>query len=776
MTKYNNKLKGSKINNFKTYKDKIINLNKKIKKYNVNKNISDKSQFDLIENDDSLIKDDLLEDSEDSKDENIYLKYDYIKNLNFDISPYLNEDISLELNENKELTEKTDSDSDSDSDLDENNTISEEKFKSNLKKNNLKYLDLYYYTRFDYFYNLNIPEDILPFDADTRYYIFTIRTLYLTLNELSKEQIHNIRNHIEDRKYFDFAMDIIDKSNKEYSYNYDDMSQSIDNIISEDYDNNNEIYTSNDYDYDTNVDNNNEIYTSDDYDYDTNVDNDNINVNEIFDDNYYNNVTFLNLSSDELNNPIFLNLFLKLCNTLMYNGKRFIVIKALTKAFSILKNYGINKPLEDLVFLLYTNLVPIVKSREISRGNKKKIGILLNIYQRISLTIKIFVKGIRTHKMPLHYAIAKEYINLLFSKSYLNIHNQNVLKEIDDFKLLKYLNLSDDTNLTPESIDEIEDNDFVFSTDNLMNINWLNFDAIIRDLKFIILLEKVFFEAKIFKLLKDYIILKYYVDFTYFVYELDIDASLIYKYNLEEKHKAFTYPYFASDFLENIRNDSNYIDLTKQKALFDLETNDILEVEDLTEEEKKEVLKLKLNYNILLQYSKIEEDIEGEEILFLDEDLPKSDKKITYKKSRFNFVFWEFLYNPEYLHVNISKKDIKNYVINNRNNFSYLSCFILELMTRSENAKNLTEEDFLLLFMGKNPNLIYLDLKAEDFEDIISISKFFETRNIWEDSEDIKDFDINEDDNMGGNFVKEINKNISFGLENNYNNNDYYKK
>jgi len=562
----------------------------------------------------------------------------------------------------------------------------------NLKKN---YIDLYYYRRENYFDNLNIPDDILDFDDETRYYIFDIRNLYLTLSELNKEQIHYIRKYIEDRKTFDYIMDLIDKANGNININND-------NILEE---------------------NNLEL--------------------EI--DNYINK----NLFNSELNNPVYLLLFIKLTNILMRNGKRFIVNKYLTKAFDLLYNLeGITNPLELLMDSLYSNLVPIIKSREILIGSKKRIGVLLNIYQRISLTIKIFVKGIRMHNQPLHFAIAKEILNLIFGKSYLNIHNKNMIKEIEQFKLLKYLELPDDTILMPESIkdDESDDNNLVFSSENLINIDWENFDIIILDLKYIILLENIYFEQKIFKLLKDYIILKYYVPSSSSIYNVPIEnKSLIYKYDLGAKHKVFTYIYFNDNYLDIIKENLDFIDLTKYKAFFNKETGELINLEELNELEKKEVLQLKLQYYMFLTYSNIEDEVEGEEDLISNFAFYKNfyknlniEGKI--KRSKFNFVFWEYLFNPIYLHLEIQNDDIKNFVINNRQNFHYFPCFIAELMSRNENAQKLSEEEFLLLFMGKNPNLLFLDLKVEDFEDIIPISKLFEKRNIWESQEEKEDF------------------------------------
>jgi hypothetical protein len=148
---------------------------------------------------------------------------------------------------------------------------------------------------------------------------------------------------------------------------------------------------------------------------------------------------------------------------------------------------------------------------------------------------------------------------------------------------------------------------------------------------------------------------------------------------------------------------------------------------------------------MFLTYSNIEDEVEGEEDLISNFAFYKNfyknlniEGKI--KRSKFNFVFWEYLFNPIYLHLEIQNDDIKNFVINNRQNFHYFPCFIAELMSRNENAQKLSEEEFLLLFMGKNPNLLFLDLKVEDFEDIIPISKLFEKRNIWESQEEKEDY------------------------------------
>lgn len=548
--------------------------------------------------------------------------------------------------------------------------IKSSKEKKKVKK--IKFSSIIDNETYIYFKSLNIPDNILPFSRKKRHYIFKIRKLYLTLGELSLEQIANVHKYLKERNIFE---SIIIKLEKQTNIKY-----------------------------------------------------------------------------TELNNPVLFLMYNKLANNLMYNGKKSIVFFHLNKAISYIKErFNIKKPLSLLLELLYYNLVPIIKTRVLF--NNKILGSYITIYQRVCLTIKNFVKGIKMHKKPLYISIVQEFLDLFRGVSYLNKYNEKIVKDIEEHKLYKFLELEEDELiLFPEQVDndsDLDNDSEIYDIDNIKNIDWLNFDNILKDLNYIILLEKINFQKKILKNFKYYIILKYFIDLSK-RNELDIEPDLIRKYDLYEKHAVFTYPYFDDNYLLNLKKDKDYIDLTTKKKIIKYkETENILvynediKVSNLNKREKKEILKLKLKYSLGLYKNQLQRlnNRNYDYYLILE---TKTSKIKKYKKGKFDFVFWEYIFNPAYLHLQIDKEDIDLYVKKNINNFKYFPLFMAELRSRNNTASNLTNEDILLLFMDENPNLINLDLKQEEFQDIENIYYLFENCDIW-DYKDIEDKEGYED-------------------------------
>lgn len=97
--------------------------------------------------------------------------------------------------------------------------------------------------------------------------------------------------------------------------------------------------------------------------------------------------------------------------------------------------YKLLNPLKILQEKLYVNMIPSLRTRKIGFNNVKTIGIEVSQHSRLNTTIKLFVKGAKTHKTSIVTGLIIEFFNLLKNKSKLNEYNRLLLKEIEKNRL-----------------------------------------------------------------------------------------------------------------------------------------------------------------------------------------------------------------------------------------------------------------------------------------------------------------------------------------------------
>jgi ribosomal protein S7 len=522
-----------------------------------------------------------------------------------------------------------------------------------------------------------IPKHILNFPTNKRYYLYNVRFLYLTLSEFSENYLQKLKQYVERVKYNKAKINKVRNNRKLHIVDFPKK----------------------------------------------------LNVS-----NFRFNREFNSL---ELYSYLPYNLIInKLANIMMKHGKKEIALRILLDAFEILKReLHISDPIDSLAMLLFSNMVPMIKTKTIGFKNKKLIGIPISTEKRISITFKTFVKGITQHKMPVVYGFITEFFNLIIGKSYLHTYNVKILKEIQEHKLFKYLGINipkttvDEeeillqTKIKPEieGFDTSENAEMTLS--NLLKIDWDNFNEIVFGLKIINLYEICEFQSKILNMLKEYVITKYILNNNSKVIRC-INQSLIEKYDLKNKHKVVEFSFLDPQFeyLKKISFEKN--------SKFIFSKGIPIKEKPLT---KMEIVKNLKNRALKL----VIENIEDHRREVIDED-----KFVDFNFFGFNSKFsctghntkLDFFKNhPDYPGIYITLKVVNAYRKANLNNFNYFPCFVYELFSRlNENVKaNLSEEDFLMLFIDKNENLINLELDKEQFIDIPEIYDFFDYWNFW---------------------------------------------
>lgn len=542
-----------------------------------------------------------------------------------------------------------------------------------------------------------IPLSLLPFKENKRKYLFDVRDLYLTISQLNEYQINKLKKFIKSR----FELDTYSrKLNKNLKRKY-----SI--IFKGDKDNT-------------------------------------IEFNRPF--NYYNLYSYQSYN-------LFLN---KLANLLMKAGHKTKAFKILLKAFEILKlKLNLINPFIVLLILLFYNLVPIMHVKVTKTRNKKVLGIPISIAKRISITLKVFIKALVNHKMPIVYSFIYEYLSLIKGDSYLHSYNKKVLKDIEDNKLYKFLRLDTKNkkfkvSLTPEITSIQREDKEAYDLGNILKIDWKNFDRITKDLKIINLREICSFQKKVLFIFKVYIILKYTPIDSLNLFEIPVSDFLIDKYSLNTKHKVFTYKFLNSAYLRKRKKKLKDWDISENrfKLFFDKRKPHRLMAKRLLSEKELEnrrfsYVNLLLNKIVARYKRKVYFEDKTYEVTLL------RGGNFFYKRSDYVNKFTYYLINPDYFHLNVNKIMVAKYLKQNFLNFKFFPCFYSELKTRLNMSSNnyLNEEDFLNFFMGKNPNLINLNLKTEHFPDNKKIKKLFKHNDIWRASEsnnnDVKNDEFN---------------------------------
>lgn len=204
-----------------------------------------------------------------------------------------------------------------------------------------------------------------------------------------------------------------------------------------------------------------------------------------------------------LPNSMFLN---KLLNLLMYKGKKMIAYNIILNFFEILKlKFHISNPIKLLMHFIYLNLVPIMKTKQVGYKNKKVLGINLTPYKRVSISLKLFVKGARTHQVPIVTGLIMEFFNFLKKSTTLQKFNELTLKEIVANNLHKFLKVQD-SDLMPE-LTILQNSQVSFQ--NLYLLEWQDLGYIMFELHKISYAMKLHYQQKILFLLKIYVLLHY---------------------------------------------------------------------------------------------------------------------------------------------------------------------------------------------------------------------------------------------------------------------------
>jgi ribosomal protein S7 len=138
-----------------------------------------------------------------------------------------------------------------------------------------------------------------------------------------------------------------------------------------------------------------------------------------------------------LSKPSNLLFFNKMSNLLMLSGNKSKSENILIAFLKRLKfKYKILNPLKILQEKLYVNIVPSIRTRKIGFRNVKTIGINVAQHYRFNKSLKLFIKGAKTHKTSIITGLIIEFFNLLKNKSKLNEYNRSLLKEIEKNRLI----------------------------------------------------------------------------------------------------------------------------------------------------------------------------------------------------------------------------------------------------------------------------------------------------------------------------------------------------
>ena len=173
----------------------------------------------------------------------------------------------------------------------------------------------------------------------------------------------------------------------------------------------------------------------------------------------------------------------KFANFLMIEGKKRTAMKIILKFLEILKR---DFHILDVVYLLqrrlFKNLVPVIRPKTVGFINKKVIGIPVPIYKRISTSFKLFIKGARSHRIPIVYGLIVEFFNFYKNNTLLQQTNKKTVSDIMEHSLYKYVQV-DRNMITPE---KFYDRDMrtkqKFTLKHLFKIDWKNFDKIVLNI------------------------------------------------------------------------------------------------------------------------------------------------------------------------------------------------------------------------------------------------------------------------------------------------------
>jgi ribosomal protein S7 len=463
----------------------------------------------------------------------------------------------------------------------------------------------------------------------------------------------------------------------------------------------------------------------------------------------------------------------KFSNFLMKHGEKRKSLKIILNFLEILRrDFHILDPLDILRKFIFLNLVPVIQPKSLGTKTKRMMGINLPIYKRISMSFKLFIKGARSHNVPIVQGLLIEFFNFYKETTLLQKTNINMLEEIKKNSLYKYLQPGQDM-LTPEEFYFLDDEGLdltkeknktdKFDIIDLYEIEWESFDLIIRGLGE---------ENYKHKLQCQYEVL--------FYFKLYIIKFIM--LNKELKTNEYN-DFILSFFNKNDSTDDSTVDIKKNKNI--KMTNLIKKDENyITNLLEKDPVKIKetefdLSYvfydklfvdkvartivDVYEQYNKNFELIKLKEKDFLKEF--EKLMKIEYRiKLNCEYISSEFLKNEE-IYKNLLKQnklDFNPFKKNENENenkeevqietnylefpeeveklFTYedkINTYtIYKNLLKSYLSKNLqsklTETDYINLFNNKNNDQLDLDLSKSQFQDFFLINKVFDSYNIMD--------------------------------------------
>lgn len=244
-----------------------------------------------------------------------------------------------------------------------------------------------------------------------------------------------------------------------------------------------------------------------------------------------------------ITNNTTINFFIfKFGSLLMKNGKKQLALKYFYKFLNILKlEFKIKNPLKIFIKTLFYNIIPTIGTKTVGFKNKKILGVVLSTNKRFSKTIKLFIKGARSHNSPILTGLLIEFFKLISGKSLLNKYNKEVESLIFKNKLYKFLKLPL-KNLRPETRFFQKQSDLK-NIIKILNIDWPNIKYIMNDLHILNLKLQYKRQNACIQVIKNYLLskhnlLKFQYDIFYvelFKQELlEIDSQLLHNLDLDD--------------------------------------------------------------------------------------------------------------------------------------------------------------------------------------------------------------------------------------------------
>jgi ribosomal protein S7 len=397
----------------------------------------------------------------------------------------------------------------------------------------------------------------------------------------------------------------------------------------------------------------------------------------------------------------------KFSNFLMKHGLKGIAMQIILKFFEILKQaFHILNPIEMLRKFLFVNLVPVIKPKTVGFKVKKVIGITLSIYKRISTSFKLFIKGARSHNVPMAEGFVIEFFNFYKQKTLLQQTNIQILAIISENNLYKAIQVGNNSYLTPEKYYMMENFNKVgiYKFSDLLEIDWENFNDIIL-----------------------------------YLYDYNLKRKLFRQLCVFEQLRFYSFYYFFLQWVKLQEEESNR---NKLNNPIDSDSNDYLKsISDSDDSDDSDDFE---DYSMLENYF---------DDSYYESTLNTQNKiKTSFRKRPSQYVT-----DPDLSETDINaillddeKKKNKSYNETDEDIFSNLTSsqkiesffyFKEQLIQRlpKDITENLKLTDFIDFYNCKNPNNIDLDITLEQFQNLPLVIKIFTKIKIW----DLDEFTLN---------------------------------